>query len=695
MAITINERPKGIKLSPTPLTVWNIEEVADVAKLTGGSFTDGLEDGDKVYIKNTFDGYNGFWVLQLIDGSDPDFPEFYLTQNNVPVSFTQEVESIELYVADIEVSWSSVNLPIQYLLQSDLSPNSADSAVSITGFANDNGYVKLTLGTAISAEALDWIEVKFSTEDELDGPFQILTKWSTTQYTINAPYTLAYLSPYTYSVAVAKKYYNNYAILIRIYSGLSGTYATQNPYELITEFRLAPDTDGVVIVNVADATKQKINIRKNRPNLGTMPYDIDRYTGFYIEYAETYDVEGETFTTSYTSDLSNFEGFAIDSALEFKNLYSGYMSAYINNFLSDGSPTLFGEYFDISILRDNQLHITLSQKTYDQYDNLLTENLYDITETNGVIRYPLSIIGDETKQILTLTDKVLIVLPTSWDQQGTTFTETSTSWTKVDTVDFSLVTRMAIEAHSGTTLFAFMFSIAQAFPGSYSGTVTTSSGQILLSFSHSGSGTIVHTTNETVTNSDITYIELSIDFTVGAAQSAVVALTDIPNGVESIGATLAYVFDEDTEKIVAVSRNCYPNYIYLTWKNHLGGFNYWLFTGNKDYNVNVLDTQERSVNIIDQWPNSYGPNADTLTYEASRNSRREMTVRSQNMTREQLEFVSGIRQSSLIQQLTSKYDRRTMIIEKKSFKIRTDGETGPYSIEFVIRETNNIASQTL
>ena len=148
------------------------------------------------------------------------------------------------------------------------------------------------------------------------------------------------------------------------------------------------------------------------------------------------------------------------------------------------------------------------------------------------------------------------------------------------------------------------------------------------------------------------------------------------------------------EKTLLINQDCYNEYIYLEWKNIRGGFDKWLFTGFKDHNVNIIQSQEKSKNIYVNWDESYNEFADSITQETSRTSRKEMVVRSQNMTEDQINYVSGIKTSSQVYQVTSKYDRRAVRVDKSAFTIKKDSDK-TYSISFTIINTDEIPSQSL
>jgi hypothetical protein len=130
----------------------------------------------------------------------------------------------------------------------------------------------------------------------------------------------------------------------------------------------------------------------------------------------------------------------------------------------------------------------------------------------------------------------------------------------------------------------------------------------------------------------------------------------------------------------------------LTFLNHLGGFEYFFFTAKKEYGVDVEETGETRENILPNWPNSWGLNADTIDKQTFRKSRDYVIVRSQYLSLNQLEALKEIRTSPLVQLMVSRLDRRTVIVDTDSFK-RYDEADKVFSVQFKIRFTNLNPSQ--
>ena len=505
--------------------------------------------------------------------------------------------------------------------------------------------------------------------------------------------------------------------MVRIYGGLPSGHRWEalKPYTFITELKLPTDPNGNLQVNISEALKQQIQISRNRPNYDSMPFDLDRFCSFYIEYAETYEDAGDVYISSYTSDLGNLEGFAADAKLEFKNRFSGFLSAYTGDgsnlakFLTDAiTPRLFpNNYFDLSFIKPDGLNLSLSSANYDSYNNLIGSSNTNISETDeGIVRIPISRDTTETTKIIRVVQNNTISAPESnntstipgrWTREtspspGTIFSVTSDSWTAhVTGYSFIYFYTFLNTIPAGSVIPSFVVTVQ--YPNSafsYEIKFLGAGGQVVAtgSIGLSGAGTLNITTSSYTAAGAITGLRIFVSGINSPIGDITVNISDLLN--------TSFPYAYFTESLTLdVDTDCYDQYIYLTWKNPLGGFNYWLFTGNKDYSIAIEGTKEKDINLIPSWDRSYGEFADTVTYETSRDSHREIVVRSQNLSKDQANFISGVKTSSLVQQMTSKYDRRTMIVDKSSFKIRGDQDKNAITIEFTIRETNDIATQSL
>lgn len=130
----------------------------------------------------------------------------------------------------------------------------------------------------------------------------------------------------------------------------------------------------------------------------------------------------------------------------------------------------------------------------------------------------------------------------------------------------------------------------------------------------------------------------------------------------------------------------------ITFLNHLGGFEYFFFTAKKEYQVVIEDARTTKNNILPNWGQSYGKTADTIEKQTMRVSRNSVIVRSQYLSLNQLEALTEIRTSPLVQIMYSRTDRRTVIVDADSFT-KYDEKDKVFSVTFKITFTDNLPSQ--
>lgn len=132
--------------------------------------------------------------------------------------------------------------------------------------------------------------------------------------------------------------------------------------------------------------------------------------------------------------------------------------------------------------------------------------------------------------------------------------------------------------------------------------------------------------------------------------------------------------------------------IYLTWLNYLGGFEYFIFLAEKEFGVDVQESQATKENILPNWGKSWGETADTIEKETFRISKERVLVRTQHLTINQLEALSLLRSSPLVQIVYSRQSRRTVLVDTNSFKKYDEGDK-LFTLQFTITFTDEIPSQ--
>lgn len=141
--------------------------------------------------------------------------------------------------------------------------------------------------------------------------------------------------------------------------------------------------------------------------------------------------------------------------------------------------------------------------------------------------------------------------------------------------------------------------------------------------------------------------------------------------------------------------------IYLTWKNSLGGHDYWLFKAQKVYAIDTYENETEDVNIYNNWPQSYGEFAQTIKAQTSRKSKARITVSSQFLTQEQADAIALIKTSGLVQvvemssaELGSVPLYTTVLVDDSPITKYKDRDK-TFTVSFDIEFTNDLPVQSL
>lgn len=405
MALTIVERPTGHILSTSfPATVSNDSGEAVFTKASAH----GISTGSTVYVTSNVRDYAEFWTYVEAFTANSLKLRKYSSDSNVDYVNN---DTVTVYTSPFGHPWNAVHLPIVYKITSDLWPvNTVDTVRTVLSSSNSFGYTKLVLSGDIkatgSANELDFVKLAVNGVENI---YQILQWISDTNFVIDLPFVG------TNTYGNIQFYYSNYHARIKIYAGLTGTHtwSPQKPYQYITELKEVPDSDNIVMVNIAEYVKSQIKVLSNDLLLGTLPNDIDSIAYFYISVAESYDISLDGYTigsyeSAFADDSSNFEGIASNSKLPFRNRYSGFMTDYVGasrKFLTMFSqPTIFnGYWFEMGVIISDETvsgAIIFVQQTYKNgvlqasYETPLSSAPANV----GVYRIPLTVKGTEDQQ---------------------------------------------------------------------------------------------------------------------------------------------------------------------------------------------------------------------------------------------------------------------------------------------------------
>jgi len=571
MALSVIQKPQGFIIGTTEQTATYSNGSLNIIKANHG-----LNSGTVIYI--TEGQAQGVWYVGPVDVNTFNIREIFTSAvvTSIP-SYTFIGSGTLTYYVTVNNAghgWNAVHLPIVYKLQSTLWPtNSVDTTRTVSSYANDNGYIKITASGDIKSDITELEFVKITYVDGTSVIAQVLSWYSNSIVTVN----LAYAGGITFSTI--QYYYNNYHARIRVYAGLSSShyFGSQKPYTLVTEQKVIPDSGGVVTLNINEFLKEQIEILTNDLNKGTLQNNLDAFCQFYISYAEGYDFAEGGYTLmdyvgSYTTD--SFTGYAVNADLPFKNLHSGYLSDYIYGSsatkLKFLTPTLYpeitpGQFFDISFV--NQIGALLRVRRECLQNGTIVKTFIDPINDYGVGIYRY-----EVDQSIYLEDQIYLTL---------------------EFYDY------------------------------------------------------------------VNWVPIS------------------------------------ETKVIDVVSACSPfDNFNMSWLNNLGGFDYKTFKSAASFGVAIEGTKNVNKNIFTNWPKSFGANADTIKQETMRSSRQTVTVRAENLTADQVSDLFRIRTSPLVQIVTSRTDRRTVIPDAGSF-VYLQQNQDLFNLEFTFAYTDNLPSQSL
>lgn len=744
MAVSVLERPIGVILDDC-VSATITEDYGGGANVNKTAH--GLTNGSYVYIQSDIENYNGFWPILVVSAND-----FIPLQYPSGPYLTYIADATITYCPQISThGWSCVHLPIVYTLSNNRYPiNSVDTVRTITSISNDNGYVNLNLsGSLGSFEDLSFIKITNAPNSNLNGVIQILDKIATNDVTVNLAYSAVTNAGLV--GASVQLYYGSYVIKCRVYGGLNSTHewAGEKPYELLATLDLIPDSNNRVKFSVNEILKTQIRVENNL--LGaTLPVDIKSFTQFYIEYAESYDVSDgytvQTLTSTYTSDQSTFEGVAVNSILEFKNQYSGYLTEYLMNRATAKFLTLFTIpvlfscsdetpecYQDVSFLNPtDDIRLYVRQQYYSSGVLQSTVNTDLGVRDKGLIR--ASIADPDCTY-----DRVDMAIVAQEDYDNGDFEDQSlTGWTQEIglNVQPSPETFWEIGSYLGNygALYSFEILYGDPTPRTYhskyliheyvqlqataktfsysvrSGSRTTTAGtwgtaSFRVGYYKDGSlvGTevIIASLSPDTSYSGTFVTDVSdfdqVKFYFRAPTTPDAFPSDTFNGTWDFYVLQAEPSSLDTAtlsetKQFEIECGCSNQELRLTWLNNLGGYDYWNFIAEKEYIRDITNSGETRANVFPSWPNSYGSFATTIRKQTFREANKKVLVRSQNVTLAQLQAIEFIKFSPVVQIINSRRDRRTVIVDTESFTSYADADN-LYNISFTISYTDNIPSQ--
>ena len=138
-----------------------------------------------------------------------------------------------------------------------------------------------------------------------------------------------------------------------------------------------------------------------------------------------------------------------------------------------------------------------------------------------------------------------------------------------------------------------------------------------------------------------------------------------------------------TEIVVfTIDRTCYKNAICLRWLNQLGGYETYVFTGEKSYGFKTQDSKY------------FRPAIDVRNNKLlARDSDNILTVRSGLIDEQTADFLKSLYESIRVAIVNDDGTLIPVTVEEKNFSIRNETDS-KYTCEFniILPKTNNLIS---
>lgn len=123
--------------------------------------------------------------------------------------------------------------------------------------------------------------------------------------------------------------------------------------------------------------------------------------------------------------------------------------------------------------------------------------------------------------------------------------------------------------------------------------------------------------------------------------------------------------------------------IVLNWLNTLGGWEHWNFTAFKTFGFDISEVRTIERDIFQNWDVDFIA-GQTESEHISLKSREAISVRSQDLTLQQINAIARIKYSIKVNDETDTTNIVTVLVDKGSFQYRTDADKR-HTIEFIIR----------
>jgi hypothetical protein len=302
------------------------------------------------------------------------------------------------------VPWNAAHLPIIYRMTSNLFPvNTLDDSDAFSTVIDDAGYAKIIYPVSYNVYE-PGLYVKVS-GGVYDGVY-LIRSVDSGSVTLDTPFTLTDTGTFV-------KHYNNYHVRVKVYVGVPAGHPlyAHNPIAYRGIEYIVPNLDGQINFDASTWARSQLSINSNAAFADASVNEPDAWTGFYIAYAESYDVisggETATYVGGYTEDPNVY--FAVNAKLPMQNIRGGNMRKYVFNpadvpgdFLTNtqelvhfvGTRSYLSAIIDQADLFD--FSIALQVEQFDNAGVLLATGSIPIPSNgDGVYRIPIHAIEGE------------------------------------------------------------------------------------------------------------------------------------------------------------------------------------------------------------------------------------------------------------------------------------------------------------
>ena len=131
--------------------------------------------------------------------------------------------------------------------------------------------------------------------------------------------------------------------------------------------------------------------------------------------------------------------------------------------------------------------------------------------------------------------------------------------------------------------------------------------------------------------------------------------------------------------------------VLITWLNALGAWEYWLFLGNTTFGKEDEASQTGRRNTFADWPLQFA-NGQTLDFFTEVITRNSKTLRTTLLTKQQADALATLIDSVHSQEFQPNGQRRTVLVERGSFSIRTERDK-VIELSFAVQDTAPNPSQ--